>query len=79
MVLADMVDRVLGVKVPRVYVDTGLEFPEIREFVQTFDNVVMLKPDIPFRDVILSCGYPLAVSYTHLDVYKRQVYGCPGL
>lgn len=72
VVLADMVDRVLGVKVPRVYVDTGLEFPEIREFVQTFDNVVILKPDVPFRDVILSKGYPLISKETAAKIRKLR-------
>ena len=30
--------------VPAVFCDTGLEYPEIREFVKTFDNVIWLKP-----------------------------------
>lgn len=72
VVLADMVDRVLGLKIPRVFVDTGLEFPEIREFVQTFDNVVMIKPDIPFRDVILSKGYPLVSKETAAKIRKLR-------
>ena len=29
-----------------VFSDTGLEFPEIREFVKTFDNVVWVKPKL---------------------------------
>ena len=41
-----------------VYSDTGLEFPEIREFVKTFDNVVWVKPKLTFRQVIEKCGYP---------------------
>lgn len=71
-VLAHMVEQVLGVKVPRVYVDTGLEFPEIREFVQTFDNVIMLKPDVPFRDVILTNGYPLVSKETAAKIRKLR-------
>ena len=27
-----------------VFVDTGLEYPEIRRFVKTFDNVEILRP-----------------------------------
>ena len=30
--------------VPAVFVDTGLEYPEIRDFVKTIDNVIWLKP-----------------------------------
>lgn len=41
-----------------VFVDTGLEYPEIREFVKTFDNVTWLKPKKTFRQVIEEYGYP---------------------
>ena len=41
-----------------VFVDTGLEYPEIREFVKTFDNVEWLKPKMNFRQVIEKYGYP---------------------
>jgi len=34
--------RSLYKKVPAVFVDTGLEYPEIRDFVKTIDNVVWL-------------------------------------
>jgi len=45
--------------VPAVFVDTGLEYPEIREFVRTIDNVIWLKPKIPFPRVIEEHGYPV--------------------
>ena len=41
-----------------VFVDTGLEYPEIRDFVKTFDNVQWLKPNKTFRQVIEEYGYP---------------------
>lgn len=41
-----------------MFVDTGLEYPEIREFVKTFDNVDWLKPKMNFREVIEKYGYP---------------------
>ena len=44
--------------VPAVFVDTGLEYPEIRQFVRTFDNVTWLKPKKNFRQVIEDYGYP---------------------
>lgn len=44
--------------IPAVFCDTGLEFPEIRDFVKTFDNVVWLKPKMNFRRVIDKYGYP---------------------
>ena len=45
-------------EIPAVFVDTGLEYPEIREFVRTFENVVWLKPKMNFRKVIEKYGYP---------------------
>lgn len=51
-------------KVPAVFVDTGLEFPEIKEFVRTFDNVEILRPKMGFREILKRYGYPV--------VSKRQ-------
>lgn len=50
--------RELYPDVPAVFVDTGLEYPEIREFVRTFDNVEWLKPKMNFKQVIQKYGYP---------------------
>ncbi len=57
-VLLDMV-RSLYPEVPAVYSDTGLEFPEIREFVQHTDNVEIVRPEMSFRQVIKTRGYPV--------------------
>ena len=45
--------------IPAVFSDTGLEFPEIREFVKTIPNVTWLKPDMNFRKVLETHGYPV--------------------
>jgi len=45
--------------VPAVFVDTGLEYPEIREFVKSVDNVIWLRPKMPFTEVIEKYGYPV--------------------
>ena len=44
--------------VKAVFVDTGLEYPEIREFVKSFENVYWLRPKMNFRQVIEKYGYP---------------------
>lgn len=44
---------------PAVFVDTGLEYPELREFVKTIPNVTWLKPKMNFRQVIETYGYPV--------------------
>ena len=50
--------RELYPNVKAVFVDTGLEYPEIRKFVKTFDNVEWLKPKLTFKQVIQKYGYP---------------------
>ena len=51
--------RELYPDVEAVFVDTGLEYPEIRQFVKTFDNVTILRPEISFVEVIKKYGYPM--------------------
>ena len=48
-VLLDLARRVCP-GIEAVFVDTGLEFPEIREFVKTKESVVWLKPEMNFRN-----------------------------
>ena len=45
--------------VSAVFVDTGLEYPEIKDFVRTIDNVIWIRPKIPFHKVIQKYGYPV--------------------
>jgi len=45
--------------IPGCFSDTGLEYPEIREFVKTVDNIVWEKPKLNFRQVIEKYGYPI--------------------
>ena len=42
-----------------VFVNTGLEYPEIQRFVKTFDNVTILRPAMRFDEVIRKYGYPI--------------------
>jgi 3'-phosphoadenosine 5'-phosphosulfate sulfotransferase (PAPS reductase)/FAD synthetase len=44
---------------PAVFVDTGLEYPEIREFVKTIPNVTWLKPFKTFKKILEDEGYPV--------------------
>lgn len=46
-------------EVPAVFSDTGLEYPEIRQFVRSFDNVIWLKPEKDFKTIVLTLGYPV--------------------
>ena len=78
--------RELYPDVPAVFVDTGLEFPEIRAFVNTIDNVEWLKPKMGFKSVIEKYGYPVAsketaqkiseIRHTHSEKLKnKRLYG----
>lgn len=50
--------RELYPDIEAVFVDTQLEYPEIRRFVESFPNVTKLKPEIGFREVVTKYGYP---------------------
>lgn len=45
--------------VEAIFVDTGLEYPEIREFAKSFENVGVVRPSMGFADVIRKYGYPM--------------------
>ena len=45
--------------IPAVFSDTGLEYPEIREFVKSTDNVIWIKPKLTFKQVIEKYGFPI--------------------
>ena len=59
--------------IPAVFVDTGLEFPEIKEFALSQKNVTRIRPEMNFRKVIETYGYPIIsknVSRALHDVKK---------
>ena len=62
--------RQLYPEVPAVFVDTGLEFPEIRAFVKTIDNVVWLKPKMPFTEVLKKYGYPVVSKQVAMAISR---------
>lgn len=45
--------------IPRVYVDTGLEYPELKEFIKKDKDVIILRPEKPFWQVVRDYGYPV--------------------
>lgn len=51
--------RTLFPDIKAMYVDTGLEYPEIKEFVKTFENVDIVRPKMTFTQVIDKFGYPV--------------------
>lgn len=62
--------RELYPEVPAVFNDTGLEYPEIRDFVSSFDNVVWLKPTKQFAEVIKQHGYPVISKEVSQKIFE---------
>lgn len=42
-----------------IFVNTGLEYPSVRQFALSKENVTELRPTMNFRDVIIKYGYPI--------------------
>ncbi len=60
--------------VAAVYVDTGLEYPEVRAFVKQHENVEILRPRRNFRSVIEKYGYPFIGKEVAECVYGARRY-----
>ena len=55
-----------------VFVDTGLEYPEIRDFVKTVDNVEWIRPKYTFKWVIENRGYPIISKKISMGVNRYR-------
>ena len=70
-VLLDMVRKIYP-DVEATFCDTGLEYPELKEFVKSFSNVTIIKPSMSFRQVIKQYGYPIVSKETAAKVRKLR-------
>ena len=62
-VLKHLVETTSGVyDVPSVFINTGLEYPEVRKFAMSQSNVTVLTPKMRFDQVIQEYGYPVATK-----------------
>lgn len=60
-------------EIKAMFCDTGLEFPEIREFVKSVPNVIWVKPKLTFREVLRKYGYPMfGKEIAHTIYYARN-------
>lgn len=64
--------RQLYPDVPAVFCDTGLEYPEIRDFAKTWDNVEFLKPTRTFGEVVKMYGYPVVSKIVSDSVHMAR-------
>lgn len=59
-VLTYIVRELCGYKnIPLVFVDVPTQFTELKEFARTFDNLVILKSKISFKEVCEKNGFPM--------------------
>ena len=55
-----------------VFVNTGLEYPEIQKFVKSFENVTILRPKMSFVEVIKKYGYPIVSKEVAECIYGAR-------
>lgn len=73
-VLKHLVETTPGVHdVPVVFVDTGLEYPEVRRFATERADVVV-RPEMRFDEVIKTYGYPVASKEVSQKIYEFRNY-----
>lgn len=73
-VLGHIIREVCGYKnIPFVFVDVPTQYPELKEFAETFDNLVILKPKISFVEVCEKYGFPLiSKEISEKAMYSRK-------
>lgn len=71
-VLLHLVRSHLQEDIPAVFADTGLEYPELKEFVRTFENVTFIRSEKSFREVIKEYGYPIVSKETAAKIRKLR-------
>ena len=86
-VLKHIVDHTSGVyDVPAVFVNTGLEYPEIQRFVKDIkaekypcfnSNVEIIRPELRFDEVIKKYGYPVISKEVSEVIYSVR-HSAPG-
>lgn len=72
-VLLDIV-RQIDASILAVFIDTGLEYPEIRDFVKSYTNVQWIRPKKTFKQVIEEYGYPFISKEVSDNVYYARKY-----
>ena len=79
-VLKHIVDSMYD-DVPSLFVNTGLEYPEIQKFAMSQKNVITVRPEMRFDEVLKKYGYPVvskevswAVKYAKKSGTKSSEY-----
>lgn len=62
-------------EVPAVFWDTGLEFPEIREFAKSVENCEFRRPKLTFRETIAKYGFPVVSKRVAQYIHEARTGG----
>mgnify|MGYP003571248525 CR=1 FL=1 len=74
-VLLDIIRNRMGyTNIPAVFVDVPTQYPELRDFANTFDNVTIIEPKISFMEVCEKYGFPLISKEVSECVYGARKY-----
>lgn len=76
-VLKHIVDSMFD-DVPALFVNTGLEYPEIQKFAMSQKNVVTVRPEMRFDEVLKNHGYPVVSKEVSNTVYGARHGGGSG-
>lgn len=55
--------------IPAMFIDVPTQYPELRDFAKTFNNIEIIKPKISFMDVCKKYGFPM---------FSKEISGCIG-
>jgi 3'-phosphoadenosine 5'-phosphosulfate sulfotransferase (PAPS reductase)/FAD synthetase len=85
-VLLDIV-RKINPDVKGVFVNTGLEYPDIVKFVKSIDNVEIVYPKKSFKEVLDKYGYPVVSKevsknisrYRNTKLESQKIYRLTGI
>lgn len=77
MVLSALIDMALpNNSIPRIYIDTGIEYEEMRKFVmglaENDKRINIIKPKEPIMSVLKKRGYPFKSKEHSHKVYLEQ-------
>jgi 3'-phosphoadenosine 5'-phosphosulfate sulfotransferase (PAPS reductase)/FAD synthetase len=74
IVLLDIVRRMYP-ETPAVFCNTGLESPSVVKFIKTVPNVITIRPEMPFKQVIDNYGFcfPNKEVSKYIDSYRRKL------
>lgn len=70
-VLKHIIDG-MGLGIPAVFVNTGVEYPEIVKFVREQDGVTIIRPKMSFKQIIEKYGYPIISKEQSSYIYEYR-------